>query len=128
MTTTTARSSSLLRAVLRLDALVSGVNGAAYLLAAGPLADLLGIPPDPMRGVGAFLLVYAGVVWAVASHPARPAVLGVVGANAVWAAGSVLVVVTDAFSPTTGGTVWLLLQAVVVAAFAVVQATAVRRG
>jgi hypothetical protein len=127
MTTTLTRPSSLLRAALRLDALVSGANGAAYLLVAGPLADLLGIPPGPMRGVGAFLLVYAAVVWAVAGRPARPAVVGVVCANALWAAGSVLVVLTDAFSPTIVGTVWLLLQAGVVAGFAIVQGAAARR-
>ena len=34
-----------LRTVLKLDALVTGANGAAYLVGAGPLADLLGLSP-----------------------------------------------------------------------------------
>ena len=35
---------SLLRPVLLLDAAVTGLNGVAYLVAAGPLEDLLGLP------------------------------------------------------------------------------------
>ena len=128
MTTTTAPPRTpLLRLALRLDAVVTGVNGAAYLLATPLLADLLGLPVGWLRGAGAFLLLFGVAVWAVAVRPTRPAVEAVVAANALWAVGSVAVVLAGLGSPTTVGAVWLVLQAVVVAAFAVLQATGLRR-
>ncbi len=136
MTSTTAggnaalpatRPGGLLRLALRLDAVVTGANGAAYLLAAGPLAELLGLPAGVLRGVGAFLLVYAAAVGLVARRPVGSAVRAVIGANALWAAGSVAVVVADLGTPSTPGAVWLVLQAAVVAAFAVAQAAGLRR-
>ena len=39
-----------LRTALKLDAVVTGANGAAYLVAAGPLEDLLGLSPALLRG------------------------------------------------------------------------------
>src|SRR5215217_5163508 len=73
MTTTTVRPvPSLLRLALRLDAVVTAANGAAYLLAAPLLGDLLGLPAGWLRGVGVFLLLFGAVVWAVA-RPARAA-------------------------------------------------------
>ena len=128
MTTTTSPApTSLLRLALRLDAVVTGANGAAYLLAAPLLANLLGLPAGWLRGVGTFLLLFGVAVWAVAARPARTAVEAVVAANALWVAGSVAVVLAGLGSPTTIGAVWLVLQAAVVAAFAVLQAAGLRR-
>jgi hypothetical protein len=127
MTTTTTAPAPLLRLALRLDAVVSGLNGAAYLLAAAPLADLLGLDAGVLRGLGAFLLAYGAAVWLVADRPAPPAVRTVVAGNALWAAGSLAAVATGLGSPTTLGAVWLVLQALVVAAFAALQATGLRR-
>ena len=138
MTTSTAaanaartppRPDRLLRLALRLDAVVTGANGAAYLAAAPLLDDLLGLSPGLLRGVGAFLLVYAAAVWFVATRvrPSTPAVEAVVVLNALWAVGSVVVVLTDRFTPTTAGAVWLVLQALVVAAFAALQLAGLRR-
>src|SRR3712207_7733011 len=91
MTTTTVRPvPSLLRLALRLDAVVTAANGAAYLLAAPLLADLFGLPAGWLRGVGVFLLLFGVGVWTVAVRPAPPAVGTVVAANALWAVGSVL--------------------------------------
>ena len=135
MTTTAARPRPLdslradpLRAALRADAVVTGANGLAYLAAAPLLTGLLGVPSGALRGVGAFLLAFAAGVWLVA---ARPRVSGgateiVVAANLLWAAGSVAAVVTDRFPLTTPGTVWVLLQAAVVAGFAAAQLAALR--
>jgi hypothetical protein len=113
----------LLRLALGLDAVVTGVNGAAYLIAAGPLEDLLGLPAELLRGVGGFLVVFAALVWLTGTRPviSRPAVAAVIAANLVWAAGSVVVSTSGAWSPSTAGTVWILLQAMVVAAFAGLQ-------
>ena len=120
---------ALLRTVLVADAVVTGVNGAAYLVAAGPLGDLLGLEPSALRGAGAFLVAWAAVVALVASRPrpARAAVLAIVAGNAVWALGSVAAAVAGWGEPSTAGTVWIVLQAVVVGAFAELQLTGLRR-
>jgi hypothetical protein len=119
----------LLRLALGLDAVVTGANGVAYLVAADALDGLLGLPVALQRGVGAFLVVFAALVGIAATRPviARPAVGAVVAANLLWAAGSVVVAVLGVGSPTTAGTVWILLQAAVVAAFAAVQTAGLRR-
>ena len=66
MTLTTARPRPLLRTALKLDAVVTGANGAAYLAAAAPLSDLLGLSETLLRATGAFLLAFAAVVAAFA--------------------------------------------------------------
>ena len=137
MTTSTAAANAapshtrpdLLRIALRLDAVVTGVNGAAYLLAASLLDDLLGLPAGLLRSGGAFLLLFAATVWLVGARPAisTPAVRAVVALNALWSVGSVVGVVVGAGSPSTIGAVWLVVQAVVVAAFAALQLAGLRR-
>ncbi|MGY1831570.1 hypothetical protein ACI8AA_14250 [Geodermatophilus sp. SYSU D01180] len=127
-TTTARRPLDLLRVALRLDAVVTGANGLAYLAAAPLLSDLLGVPTGTLRGLGAFLAVFAAGVALVAARPrvSRGATEVVVGANALWAAGSVAAVVAGRFDLTAAGTVWVLLQAAVVAGFAALQLTALR--
>jgi hypothetical protein len=126
---TRGEAAGLLRLTLKLDAVVTGANGLAYLVAAAALEDLLGLSLALQRGVGGFLVVFAALVWVAATRPviARPAVGAVIAANLAWAAGSVLVAVLGAGSPTTAGTVWILLQAVVVAGFAGMQRYALGR-
>lgn len=120
----------LLRAALRADAVVTGTNGAAYLLAAGPLADLFDVPAGGLRVVGAFLLVFAAAVWAVGAtaSPNPTAVRTVVACNAAWVAGSLAAVGAGMWSPSTTGAVWIVLQAGVVAAFAALQTAGLRVG
>jgi hypothetical protein len=119
----------LLRPVLKLDAVVTGANGAAYLVAAGPLGELLGLSETLLRATGAFLLAFAAVVWITGSRreiPRAP-VYAIVVANAVWAADSLVAAIAGWGDPTTAGTVWIVLQAIVVAAFAELQLTGLRR-
>ena len=120
---------TLLRTALRLDAGVTALNGAAYLALAGPLHDLLGFSEGLLRGAGAFLLVYAAAVTvlAAAQRPARGAVLAVIAGNLVWAVDSVVAAGAGWGDPTTAGTVWLILQALVVAGFAALQLAGLKR-
>jgi hypothetical protein len=115
---------TLLRLVLKLDAAVTGANGVAYLAAAGPLEDLLGVSAGLLRPIGAFLVLFAAAVWFVATRRVVPrtAVLAIATANAVWALGSLVFAAAGASSPGTVGTVWVLLQALVVGSFAALQA------
>ncbi|MDO0925267.1 hypothetical protein QQY24_07460 [Streptomyces sp. TG1A-8] len=118
-----------LRTFLALDAAVTAVNGLIYLLAAGPVGDLLGLGTGFLRGIGAFLTVYGVLVALLASRPVprTAATKAVIEANALWAVASVATAVFGWFGPNTVGTVWTVLQAAVVGAFAVLQASGLRR-
>lgn len=120
---------ALVRLALRLDAIVTGANGAAYLAAATLLDGPLGMPASFLRWIGAFLLVFAAAVWLVsARREVSPlAVRAVIVLNAVWVIDSIALVGFGWHEPTTGGSVWVVLQAIVVAAFALLQAAALRR-
>jgi len=117
---------ALLRLALRLDAVVTAANGAAYLVLAGPLQDLLGLQAALLRPTGALLLVFSAAVWLVAARPSmqRGPVLAVVAVNALWVAASLALAAFGWGSQETAGTVWVVLQALVVAAFAELQAVA----
>ncbi len=118
-----------LRLVLKLDAAVTGVNGLAYLALAPLLSGLLGIPKEVQQPVGAFLLAYAVAVLVTALRPAinRTAVGVVIAANALWSIASLAVAFAGALPATTLGSIWIVLQAVVVAGFAVLQSVGLRR-
>ncbi|MCH0542863.1 hypothetical protein I3F58_25555 [Streptomyces sp. MUM 203J] len=123
----TSEPRTMLRRFLGLDAVVTGANGLAYAVASAPLGRLLGVDAGFLLGVGLFLLVYAAAVGALAAQ-ARPSAAGVkliVDANVLWA---VLSVVAPAvwLQPSTVGMLWIPAQAVVVAAFAALQWTALR--
>jgi hypothetical protein len=120
-------ASPLLRFALRLDAVITAVNGVAYLAAAGPLADLLGIPAGALRGLGAFMLVYAATVAVVAAAPRAGLVRAIVAGNLVWVDASIVLLVIDAWTPTTAGSVWIALQAAAVGLFAALQFAGLRR-
>ena len=111
------------RAALALDAAVTAAVGAAYVVAAGPLEDLLGLDTTLLVAVGAFQLVYAAALALLARRQriARGALTAVVEGNALWAVGSVVVAAAQWGSPTTAGTVWIVLQALTVAGFAALQ-------
>jgi hypothetical protein len=119
----------LLRTALALDAGVTALNGAAYLALAGPLHDVLGLSEALLRGAGGFLLVYALAVGLLATRPRPPraGVLAVVAANAIWAADSVVAALAGWGDPTAAGTVWMVLQAIVVAGFAALQLAGLAR-
>ena len=123
-----AEPNALVRMALRLDAVVTGANGVAYLTLAGVLDGPLGIEASTLRPIGGFLVVFAVAV-AAASAPERPsatAVRAIVAANLIWAADSVIVLIAGWLDPSTAGAVWIALQAIVVAGFAGLQAAALR--
>jgi hypothetical protein len=126
---TTLQGQGLLRLALQLDAVITSVNGLAYLALAGPLSGLLGMPAGFLRAVGVFLAVYAVAVWAIGSreHTSIPAASAVVAGNAMWVAGSVVAVALGLHDPTTTGSVWIALQAFVVAGLADLQLLGIRR-
>ena len=112
---------SLLRPVLLLDAAVTGLNGVAYLVAAGPLEDLLGLPASWLRIAGVVLVAFAALVALAARRPSAAAVGAIVAVNVAWVVGSLVFAIAGWGSPETVGTVWIVLQALVVAGFAELQ-------
>jgi len=112
--TTITRRPTLLRDVMRFDAVVTGANGIAYLALAEPLAELLGLSSPLLRGVGAFLVVFAAFV-ALAGMRAP---MVVIAANVAWASGSIVAAIAGWGTPETVGTIWIVLQAITVGAFA----------
>lgn len=119
----------LLRIALTLDVVVTGANGAAYLAAARPLGELLGLPAGLLRGAGVFLLLFAAAVWATSRRdaPFRSAVVAIIAVNGLWAATGLVTAIGGWESPTTAGTVWIVLQAIVVGSFAELQVAGLRR-
>jgi len=117
-----------LRTFLALDAAVTAANGLIYLVAAGPVGDLLDLSPGFLRGIGVFLTVYGALVALLASRPvpSATATKAVIEANVLWAVASVATAVFGWFDPNTVGTVWIPLQAAVVAAFAALQFNSLR--
>jgi hypothetical protein len=113
-----------LRTALKLDAVVTGANGAAYLVAAGPLEDLLGLSPALLRASGAFLLLFSAAVLFVGSQPqiSSSAALAVIAVNVLWVVDSIAFLAGGLSDPTTLGGIWIVMQALVVAGFAGLQA------
>jgi hypothetical protein len=118
---TLTQGRSLLRPALILDAAVTGLNGVAYLAAAGPLEDLLGLPASWLRTAGFVLVAFALLVALAARRPSASAVRAIVAVNAAWVAGSLVLAIAGWGSPDTAGTMWIVLQALVVAGFAELQ-------
>jgi hypothetical protein len=121
--------SPLLRLALKADAVVTGANAAVYVAAAPVLDSVLGIPAGVLLAVGAFLAVFAGLVFRLATRQAMPraAVAAVIAANVVWAVDSLIALGLDLFSPTLAGQVVIAVQAVGVGAFAALQYAGLRR-
>lgn len=122
-----APGDTLLRLSLRVDAVVTGVNGLAYLALSGPVESLLGLDRRIGLSIGVFLLAYAAVV-AVVAAPARisgGAAVGVISVNAAWVVASVIA--AAGLGLTAAGVVWAVLQALVVGAFAALQYLGLRR-
>nr|WP_062332714.1 hypothetical protein [Herbidospora sakaeratensis] len=128
MTTVTDRT-KFLRLALLGDAVVTGGNGLIYLALAGPVSSLLGPEAGLLRGIGAFLLVYGLAVGLLSTRrPISPAgTTAVITLNVLWSLGSVAAVLAGAVAFTTVGALWAVAQAVVVAAFAALQVTGLRR-
>lgn len=111
---------------LRVDAIYCAVVAGCVLVFAAPLAQALVVPAPLVLGAAV-----ATAVWALGLHRAsrapalRPWLLGVLAANTVAAGLAAALAVTR---PRDALSLLLLAVAVEVAAFAVSQAVALRRG
>ncbi|MFI5503653.1 hypothetical protein ACIA5E_31730 [Nocardia asteroides] len=113
----------LLRLSLRLDAVVTTVNGLAYLALAQPLEGLLGLDSRASLAIGVFLTAYGVAVAVVGrtSPVSRTGAAAVAIGNAAWVVASLLALVTGVLGLTAVGAIWTVMQAGTVGAFAALQ-------
>jgi hypothetical protein len=121
--------SPLLRQALVADAATSAACGLMMALAAGPLSGLLGLPETLLRVAGAVLLPYAAFIgWlGLREQVQRAVVWAVVIGNALWAAGSLLLLASGWVEPTRAGFAFVVAQALAVLMYAEFQSVGLRR-
>jgi hypothetical protein len=122
----------MLRAALLADAAASGAMGLLMAGGAGLLDAPLGLPESLLRIAGLALLPWAGwVAWlGAAASPTRNAVRAVVAVNLVWVADSLLLLAFArllGLAPSGLGIAFVLVQALAVLGFALLQGMALRR-
>jgi hypothetical protein len=117
------------RLALKLDAVVTGLNGLAYLGLATVLESWFGVTTAVQYPVGAFLLLYALGVLAVGTRReiSRAGLAAVIVANMAWVVLSLVMAISGALSPTGVGTAWIVLQALTVGGFAALQYLGLKR-
>jgi uncharacterized membrane protein AbrB (regulator of aidB expression) len=121
------RPDQLLRNVLTIDGVASGLCGVALLALAGQLAGPFGIPAAALLGFGVFALLYGPAVLYAGTRPAinRTAARVVIGLNVCMAFDSVLsAALVDVTVP---GEVVLLALAAFGIGVAALQYTGLRR-
>lgn len=122
-------SNPFLRFALKLDAVVTSLNGLGYLVAATLLDDVFDLSAGLLRGVGIFLLVFGILVWVAGSQSAisRRAVGVIIAVNLIWTLDSLVIAATGFGDPSTVARVWIAMQGVIVGLFAVLQIAGLRR-
>lgn len=113
-----------LRVLLGVDAAFCLAAGLGLVVAADALGAAMGLPAGLLRGAGMVLLPWGAFVAWCAGRPARWAVLTVVVVNLLWAADSVLLLATGWVAPNGLGVAFVLGQAAMGGAIAVLQALA----
>lgn len=118
-----------LRLVLRVDSVSTAVMGLVLVAAAAPLGSLTGMPVAFAVGFGIFQLGGAASLALIAGYPVIPLALArtVVAVNAVCAVGCLVTAFADVVPLNGTGVVFLLIGAVIVAVYTVLQYTGLRR-
>lgn len=118
-----------LRQALLADAATTAACALLFVLAAGPLEGLLGLPAALLRAAGAVLIPFAAflALLALRETVSRPAIWAVILVNATWVADSVLLLFSGWVQPTPAGTTLVVAQAVAVAMYAELQYMGLKR-
>lgn len=127
--TNNTNASAFLRKALRGNAVFSGISGATFLIASGLVAVMLDAYDHigKIHLVGANLLAFSAFLFYLASRDsiAKPIVLAVIAADALWVGGSWLAITAGA---TSGGGTWAVATvADIVALFAILQWLGLRK-
>lgn len=129
MSNATLPDSTFLRRILLADAAASGALGILLAVAAGPLSTWLALPAGLLRGAGLALLPFAAAVVFVATRARIPRapVWAVVAMNALWVLQSAILLASGPVEPSFLGFAFVVVQALVVAAFAELEVVGLRR-
>ncbi|MFI6777791.1 hypothetical protein [Nocardia sp. NPDC050412] len=129
MSTLLAPGQNLLRTSLRLDSVVTTVNGLAYLALSGPLESLLGLDSKIGIPIGIFLTLYGiGVALVGMTKTVNTKAAAVVAAgNAAWVVVSLAALVEGALELNLVGSIWTVMQAATVGGFAALQYLGIRK-
>lgn len=122
----TFRSLLSLRNLLMVDAATCAGTGILLALAAGPLGALTDIPSTLLFVVGIALLPIALFMAVVAARPAHAAIWLIILGNALWVAGSLLLLLGPWITPNALGAGFIVVQAAAVAALAWFEHAALR--
>jgi len=122
-------SPEFLRRVLWLDAATGAATGALQLLLTGLLASLLGLPETLLVASGWAILGYVAGISFVATRQFVPTSLVwvLIGANLLWVAGCLALLLGDFVTPTLAGQVFIAVQAVAVGLLAEMQWVGLRK-
>lgn len=125
----TIRASSLLRRVLVVDAVFSGVSGVAMIAFAEVVASLLQLPVELISEAGIVLVPFAAFVGFVASRsePARLAVWAIIAINIVWTVDSIVLLFGGWVAPNALGYAVVIAQAAGVLVLADLEFMGLRR-
>lgn len=129
-TTTTTANSSLLRTSIRLDAIISMVAGVLTMIAAWPLAELMGVSaPLAVLGVGLFFDLYGATLMYISRSPERVARFArwIIVGNVIWALDTLALATFGVITLSTAGFWIVAAQALVVLDIAFFQLYALRR-
>ncbi len=124
------KSDSLLRHILRANGVFTGLSGLLFTVAAGPIANFIGLPwPAVLIVVGLGLIGYAAALVAASNRAEvnRREVAVFIAMDAVWVVGSGLLLITSWIPFTLAGKWAIAIVADVVALFALVQFYGLRR-
>jgi hypothetical protein len=126
---TISPTTPFLRQALLLDAAVSGGTGLFMAALASTLSGLLEFPAALLFWTGVFFLPYAAALVFLATRDELPhwTVRAVIALNALWAIDCIVLAVSGKLEPNTLGVAFLVMQALVVGAFAELQYVALRR-
>ncbi len=125
----TYANSSFLRRVLLADAAISAAAGLMMIFGAALLDGPLGLSAGLLTGAGLSLIPFAVLVAWLTTREILPraGVWAVIACNVVWAADSILILVSGYVTPTLIGYAFVVAQAVVVAILAELEYIGLRR-
>ncbi|MEA3180046.1 MAG: hypothetical protein QOI59_3569 [Gammaproteobacteria bacterium] len=129
LVTTFSTPSSLLRRALLADATLTSIAGVVLVLSARPLGVFLDLPASMLQIAGLIFIPFGAFAGWVGTRPRvhRPLVFVVIVVNALWAVDSVLMLLTRWVETTPIGELFVIGQAVVVAAIAEIEFIGLRR-
>ena len=127
--TEVVRTSTFLRWALLADAAISGAMGLLMVLGAALLEQSLQLPAELSRGAGLSLLPFAAfLIYLATRETLTPmAIWTVIGINALWIVGTLLLLIERGIEPNGLGYAFVLFQAAGVALFATAEYVGLRK-